>query len=57
MSFAKFWLDEGWYTVDDLEEKLTEYKKAVEEVEKRHSTHLTQAMGEVKELLKKARDK
>jgi hypothetical protein len=57
MSFTKFWLDEGWYTIEDLEEKLVEYKRAVKEVEKRHSTHLSEAMGEVKDLIKKASDK
>jgi len=57
MSFTKFWLDENWYTVKELEEKLAECKKVVVEMEKRHATHLTEAMGEAKELLKKASEK
>ena len=57
MSYTKFWLDAGLYTVEELEIILVQCKDAINVADKTYTKHIAEAMGEVKELIKKASEK
>jgi hypothetical protein len=53
MSDILFFIEEGYYSIKDLEDKILEFKNAEVVMDKRYEKHLKEAMGEVKDYLKK----